>query len=142
MPAVQPHGRWRARRNENDSVKTFAIVAAVLVLAGGNAVTVTLSAPTHRPKINVHWPYVVRVTRGGKPVSARITAQIVDPAGGVHPVEFGANTKLITNFRFRGVFRDYIVWPPESRGIPLKFRVIVVGTGFRRVTSYTVIPHA
>ncbi len=119
----------------------LAIVAATLALVGAGTVKVSLTAPTHTPKINVHWPYVVRATRDGKPVTARITAQIVDPVGGVHPVEFGANTKNVTNWRFKGVFRDYIIWPPESRGFPLKLRVIVVGKGFRRVLSYTVTPH-
>ena len=50
---------------------------------------VTLTAPTHTPKINVRWYYTVRATRDGKPVAARLTAQIVDPIGGVHPVQFG-----------------------------------------------------
>jgi hypothetical protein len=121
-------------------VKTLAITAVALALAGGSAVKVTLSAPTHRPKINVHWAYAVRATRDGKPVAARITAQIVDPIGGVHPVQFGQSTKNITNFRFRGVFRDYVIWPAESRGFTLKLRAIVVGKGFRKVLVYAVTP--
>jgi hypothetical protein len=121
-------------------VKTLAIVVGALVLAGGSSVKVTLTAPTHRPRVNVHWRYAVHATRSGKPVTARITAQIVDPIGGVHPVQFGSSTRDIKNFRFRGVFRDYVIWPPESRGFPLALRLIVVGTGFRKVLTYTVTP--
>jgi hypothetical protein len=103
---------------------------------------VTLNAPGHTPKINTHWNYAVHATLGGKPASARITAQIVDPIGGTHPVEFGSSTKKITNRPFKGIFRDYIIWPPSSRGIPLRLRVIVrIGTA-RKTIDYRVTPHA
>jgi hypothetical protein len=103
---------------------------------------VTLTAPGHTPKINTRWYYVVRATVGATPVSARITAQIVDPIGNAHPVQFGKSTKNITNWPFKGVFRDYIVWPKSSRGVPLKLRVVVrVGT-IRKTLTYSVTPHA
>ncbi len=117
-----------------------------IVLAGslllGSPLKATLSAPGHTPKINTRWYYVVHATRGGKPVAARLTAQIVDPIGGRHPVEFGANTKTITNWPFKGVFRDYIIWPPSSRGIPLKLRLVVRSGGSTKVIIYAVTPHA
>jgi hypothetical protein len=120
------------------------MAGAALALAGGSAVKVkvSLTAPTHTPTINVHWPYSVRATRSGKPVRGRITVRLVDPIGGVHPVQLGSTTTNITNLRFRGVFRDYIIWPAESRGFPLKLRVIVVGKGFRNVLEYGVTPKA
>jgi diadenosine tetraphosphatase ApaH/serine/threonine PP2A family protein phosphatase len=59
---------------------------------------------------------------------------------GRHPVEFGTSTKKITSWPFKGVFRDFIVWPRESRGIPLKFRVIVVVGRAKRVVDYAVTP--
>jgi hypothetical protein len=127
--------------DQEEVVKTLAI-AAVALVASGSAVKVTISAPTHRPRINVRWHYVVRATRDGRPITARITVQVVDPIGGVHPVQFGSSTKSITRFRFRGVFRDYIIWPPESRGFTLKVRAIVVGKGVRKVVLYAVTPHA
>ena len=99
---------------------------------------VTLAAPTHSPRVNVRWRYAVSVTEAGKPVEARITAQIVDPIGGTHPVEFGASTKHITNWPFKGVFRDFIIWPAESRGVPLTFRVTVVAGKVRKVLDYRV----
>jgi hypothetical protein len=92
--------------------------------------------------VNVRWHYTVRAIRDGKPVRARLTVQIVDPIGGVHAVMFGSSTKKIINWRFRGAFRDYVIWPPESRGFPLKFRVIVSGKGFRKVITYRITSHA
>src|SRR5438552_15151377 len=61
-------------------------VAGALLVA---AVQVTFSAPGHTPKIKTRWYYVVRATQGGEPVAARLTAQIVDPIGGAHPLTFG-----------------------------------------------------
>jgi len=116
-----------------------------LTLAGtllGAPLSATLTAPGHTPKINTHWNYVVRATRGGKPVAATLTAQIIDPIGGRHPVKFGANTKTITNWPFKGVFRDYIIWPASSRGVPLKLRLVVRAGGGTRVIMYAVISHA
>jgi hypothetical protein len=96
----------------------------------------TLSAPTHTPKANAKWFYVVRATSGGKPVRATITSQIVDPFGGVHAVEFGDTHRLITNRPFRGVFRDFVRFPAESQGSRLTFRVTVRALGARRVLTY------
>lgn len=124
-------------------MKLVAVVFAALgLLTTGTGVKVTLTAPTHTPKINVHWPYTVRVTQNGNVVAARITAQIVDPTGGVHPVQFGRNTKNITNWAFKGVFRDYVIWPASSRGIPLTFRITVVAVHTKKVIAYRVTPHA
>jgi hypothetical protein len=120
----------------------MALSAALLSALAVASPQVTLTAPGHTPKINTHWNYAVRVTQGGHPVRARLTAQIVDPIGGVHAVQFGKSTKNITNWPFTGVFRDYIIWPPSSRGIPLKLRLIVrVGT-VRKTLVYRVTSHA
>ena len=94
-------------------------------LAVAAAVTVLLAAPGHSPKTGTHWSYTVRATGDGKPTAARLTAQIVDPIGGRHPVTFGASSKPITNWAFRGTFRDYVIWPASSRGVPLTFRLVV-----------------
>ena len=119
---------------------TTAAAALAGSLAGGASLKVTVSAPGHTPKIGPHWVYMVRATEGGKPATGELTEQIVDPLGGRHAVEFGTSTKTITNWRFKGVFRDFIVWPPDSRGIPLTFRVIVVVGGAKRVVDYRVTP--
>jgi hypothetical protein len=121
---------------------TIANLAAAGSLLAAAPVQATLTAPTHTPKIKTRWYYTVRVTQGGEPAGAKITAQIVDPIGGVHPVEFGPTTKKITNFPFKGTFRDYIIWPPESRGVPLTFRVIVRVATVKKTLLYRVTPHA
>jgi hypothetical protein len=121
---------------------TVAAALASLALVAGAPLKVTLKAPGHSPKVNKRWYYTVHATRAGKPVVARLTAQIVDPIGGVHPVEFGRSTKKIVRWRFRGTFRDFIIWPRSSRGIPLKLRLRVVAGSSRRVIVYRVVPRA
>src|SRR5690242_11819442 len=105
----------------------LATLAFAASLFGGGAapVKVTVVAPNHAPRISTHWKYSVTVTSGGKPVAARLTAQIVDPLGGSHPVQLGLTKIDITNRPVKGTFRDFIIWPPDSRGIPLTLRVIV-----------------
>jgi hypothetical protein len=117
---------------------SLCVAALALPAAVGAAppFRATLSAPTHTPKANAKWFYVVRATSGGKPVRATITSQIVDPFGGVHAVEFGDTHRFVTNRPFRGVFRDFVRFPPESQGIRLTFRVTVRALGARRVLTY------
>jgi hypothetical protein len=118
------------------------VAALALSASAGSApgVTATFAASTHTPKVNAKWAYTVRVWRGGKPVRATITSQIVDPYGGVHPVPFGCCTRNVVNHPFTGVFRDYALYPPESQGFKLTFRATVrVGTA-KRVLRYWVKP--
>lgn len=115
----------------------LALVVTLLVTA---SLKVTVSAPSHTPRINTHWNYSVRATEGGKLVVGKISARIVDPLGGSHPVQFGASTKNITNWPFRGVFRDFIIWPASSRGIPLKLRIVVRVGGVTKAVTYAVTP--
>ena len=125
---------------------SVAAHAAGLAAAGGllvaaPATNVTLHAPGHSPRIKTHWNYSVTVTRGGKPVPATITAQIVDPLGQAHIVQFGNTTKNVKNFPFTGMFRDFVIWPAESRGIPLTFRLTVKSGPTKKVIGYHVTPH-
>lgn len=122
-----------------------ALAALVLPLAAGTAAAppfkATFKAPTHTPKINVKWPYEVRVTDlKGKPIKATITTEIVDPLGGVHAVEFGCCKKYVVNHPFTGVFRDYMKFPPESKGFPLTIRATLKAAGGKRVLTYVVTP--
>ena len=104
------------------------------------AVAVSLTAPTHTPAIDTKWRYSLNVTSAGKPVRASVTVQIVDPFGGVHPVEYGARKKNIVNHIFIGTFRDYVEFPRESRGFKLTLRFTVRALGQRRVVTYWVRP--
>jgi hypothetical protein len=117
-----------------------AILLSFLALQGA-PFKATLTTAGHTPKVNARWAYSVKVTTAaGKPIAARITVQTKDPLGGVHPIEFFNVKKNIVNYPIKGVFRDAITWPPESRGIPLTLRVIVSAAGGRKVLSYAVIP--
>ena len=124
---------------------TGTVALASLIAMGTVAVApvhLAVHAATHTPRINSRWAYTVRVTRGAEFTAGKITVQIVDPIGGVHPVEFGANTKKVTNVPIKGTFRDYMIFPASARGIPLKIRVtVVVGTS-RSVVNYPVTPRA
>lgn len=118
---------------------------ALLGLAAGAAAVAplhaTLTAPGHTAKVGTHWNYAVHATRGGKPVAARLTEQIVDPIGGRHPVTYANTRKPITNWPFKGTFRDYIIWPRSSRGVPLTLHLVVRSRGTTKVIKYVVTPH-
>jgi len=122
-------------------VVTALTMAATAFAASAVAFRATLVAGTHRPAIDTRWPYAVKVVDlKGQPLRARISVAVVDPIGGVHPTEFYASTKIVKNIPFRGTFRDAVKFPPESRSIPLTFRVTVkVGTA-TKVLKYAVTP--
>jgi hypothetical protein len=126
---------------------TFATATAAFALSGSlllgtTAPRVSLQDPGPTPKLGVHWNYSVTArSADGKPVAALLTVQIVDPIGGVHPVQFGTSKKNITNWPFTGTFRDFIIWPASSRGIPVQLRVTVKVGARKRVLTLTVTPH-
>jgi hypothetical protein len=121
----------------------MSMLAAVVA-----ALTVTFTAPGHAPRIGQSdsvgpkWFYVVKVTRAGKPVHALLTMQIVDPLGTAHPVAVGPTTKPITRLPIAGRYHDYMIFPPESRGVPLTIRITVTAAGAKRVLAYVVTPRA
>ena len=119
-------------------MKLIAAALATATLATG-PVRATLSAPTHHPTVNTKWRYVLHVTEDGRAIAARITAQIVDPIGGVHPVALGSSTKPIRNYPIKGAFRDYIIWPSDSRGIRLTLRITVRAGGTKKIVKYWVV---
>jgi hypothetical protein len=119
----------------------LAALASATVLAA-TPVKVTVTAPGHAPPVGVRWNYSVAATVGGRQVKGLITEQIVDPIGGTHPVQFGSGKKIIKNWPFKGVFRDFMIWPKSSRGVPLTWRITVVVGKTKRVVNYKVTPHA
>ena len=121
-------------------MKLTALTVAASVLAAGSGVKATLTAQTHTPKVKTKWYYSVRVTNGGKPAAARLTAQILDPIGGVNPVDYDATKKPITNFPFKGTFRDYIIWPADAKGFTLTLRLTVKTATAKKVLKYSVTP--
>jgi hypothetical protein len=122
-------------------MKLVVVVVTALALQGA-AFKATFVGGGHAPPINTRWAYSVKVTDAkGKALAARISAVVVDPIGAVHPVEFFSSaTKHVTNFPIKGTFKDAIIWPPESGGYELTFRVTVkVGTT-KRVLTYRLTP--
>lgn len=102
-------------------------------------IRVTLFAPGHSVKVNATWRYHVRLTnRRGRLLPGKITIQIVDPLGTAHPVQYDDTKQNITNRPFDGVFRDYVQFPPASRGFTLRFRAIVKAAGSRATITYRV----
>jgi hypothetical protein len=105
----------------------LALVAVALVavpLAGAaTGIKAALNAPKAEPKINVKWPYSIKATDlKGKAVRATVTAVVIDPLGTVHTMDYGPTgppnpgpRKPIKNWPFKGTFRDYIIFPPDSR---------------------------
>ena len=117
----------------------LALLAAVTAAAA--PFHATLAAPTHTPKADVRWNYTVRVTDlKGRPLAARLTVQVSDPFGGLHPVEFGSTTKHIVNWPVKGRFTDFVRWPAASKGFRLTVRVTVKANGATRRLEYWVKP--
>ena len=139
----------RARHTYDSLVRVLRclVVAGVLTLptlavaAPSPTITVTITARTHLPKLIVKWPYELRVTgAGGRPLKALLTMNVLDPFGGVHPVQLGDTTRVISRLPIVGVFRDFMRWPPDSKGFKLTVRATVrVGT-VTRVATYVVQP--
>jgi hypothetical protein len=117
-----------------------AMLAGPAAAAAPTGVRVTIVGPNHAPRVVTKWQYAVHVTSGGKPVAARLTERIVDPLGGTHAVQYGPTKKDIVAWPINGTFRDYIIWPADSRGIPLKLRAIVTVGGAKHVAEFTVTP--
>jgi hypothetical protein len=96
---------------------------AVPLAGAATGIKATLKAPATEPNVNVKWPYSIKVTNlQGKAMRATLTAVVIDPLGTVHPIDYGPTgppnpgpPKPIKNWPFKGTFRDYIIFPPDSR---------------------------
>jgi hypothetical protein len=125
-------------------VNPLAIACAALALNSA-PFTATISSSGHTPKINTKWAYSIKVVDpAGKPLAATISAVVVDPLGGIHPVSLpGVGSKpgkMLTNYPIRGTLSSTVVWPVTARGYPLVFRVIVRAAGAKRTIKYTLTP--
>jgi hypothetical protein len=123
---------------EHNDDMLVAFAAAAVIAAAPLKVTVT--APNHAPPVGLRWNYSVAATVGGRHVKGLITEVIVDPIGGVHPIQFGNTKQIIKNRPFKGVFRDFIIWPKSSRGVPVTWRITVVVGKTKRVVNYKITP--
>ena len=134
------------------------VLALLLVPVAGAAVGLkaTLKTPATQPRINVKWPYSIKVTNlNGAPVRATVTAVVIDPLGTVHPVDYGPTgppnpgpRKPVTNWPFKGTFRDYMIFPPDARlatqlgGLTLRWTVKakVGGKTYKKILKRLVKP--
>lgn len=119
------------------------VLALLLVPAAAAAPPrVVFHAPTHTPKVNVRWPWSITVsTQAGAPLPATISVAIVDPIGGVNPVEYDCcKKKFISNVRIKGRFADKVIYPVISKGYRLTFRVTVKTRLGTRVVNYWIKP--
>jgi hypothetical protein len=125
-------------------VNPLAVACAALALNSA-PFTTTMSTSGHTPKINTKWAYSIKVVDpAGKPIAATISAVVVDPIGGIHPVHL-ANVgstpgKVLTNYPIRGTLSSSVVWPVTARGYPLVFKVVVRAAGANRTIKYTLTP--
>ena len=116
-------------------------IALALPLAAGAAgsFNVTFKASKHTPRVNEKWTWSVKVTDpAGKLLPARISAVVIDPIGGVHPVEYGCCAKkFITNVPIKGTFRDFVQYPLAAKGYRITFKVTVkTARGTKAVTYW------
>ncbi len=89
-----------------------------------------LYAPTHHPRANHRWRIRITArTRGGRALHAEVRYQFL-----FH----GQVVSRQSHYRFRGTFRDTIVWPRKSIGYPLTFRAVVTTRLGRRNLDYAV----
>jgi hypothetical protein len=126
-------------------VLSLLLVASLFVPATAAARTdagprLVFRAATHTPKVNARWPWsVVVTTAAGRRLPATVSVAIVDPIGGVHPVEYGCcKGRFITNVKTQGRFADYVQFPLSAKGFRLTFRVTVKTRLGKRTVSYWV----
>lgn len=129
----------------------LALAGILLALAPAATALVpfkaTLKAPAANPQVDVKWWYSIKATDlKRRPIRATLTGKVIDPFGGVHPLDYGPSEPEvpITNRPFRGTFRDYITFPPESRGFVLTLRWTVKakigGKTYKRILIRKVKP--
>jgi hypothetical protein len=111
----------------------------MLELALAAAFKATLSAPTHRPRVNRPWPITIRaMDRTGRPIRARLTMRLLYSGIAVGKVD---NGRVYT---FVGAWREpkgqEIKYPAAARGQRLTFQAVVTARGQTIKLNYWVKP--
>jgi hypothetical protein len=121
-------------------VFALLLVPAAASARANAAPRVVFRAATHTPKVNARWPWsIVVTTPAGRLLPATVSVAIVDPLGGVHPVDYGCCTgRFITNVKTKGRFADYVQFPLSAKGFRLTFRVTAKTRLGKRTVSYWV----
>jgi hypothetical protein len=110
-----------------------ALAAGQGAVAGGAAVRVptlrvTISSPTHQPRVNAPWPVRVTATNAaGEPVAGTLTMLVLFAGAPVAKIDQGHV------YHFDGSWQERpgkaITWPASSQGMPLTFQVVVRADG-------------
>ena len=109
--------------------------AAALALA----FKATLTAPTHRPRVNRPWPVAIRATDlAGHPIRARVTMRFLFSGIPVGKVDNGRVYTFVGTWRERK--GQEIEFPATSRGQRLTFQALVTARGRTIKLNYWVLP--
>jgi hypothetical protein len=93
------------------------------------AVTATLHAGTHHPRVQRPWPIRFTVTSGGRPARASVS------------YEYLLGSQVVahrSHYTFTGHFADIFKWPAAAVGYPLTFRAVIVADGATIDLDYAV----
>ena len=113
------HGQGGAQAAQARSVTAVAPLAHI---------EVTISSPSHTPKVNVPWPVKVTVANAaGKPVAATLTMQVLFAGQPVGKIDNGAVYHFVGTWRERKGHE--ITWPAAARSEPLSLQFIVKADG-------------
>ena len=102
---------------------------AGIVTGTSGAVTATLHAGTHHPKVNQAWPIRFTVTSAGRPTKASVSYEYLFA---------GQVVAHRSHYTFTGHFSDIFRWPSSAVGYPLTFRAVIVSKGARIDLDYPV----
>ncbi len=91
--------------------------APAIVSASSGAVSATMHAGSHHPRVGVLWPVSFTVTRGGRPAHASVSYEYL----------FGGQVVARrSHYIFTGHFSDTFKWPASAVGYPLSLRAVIV----------------
>jgi hypothetical protein len=108
-------------------------------LALALAFKATLTAPTHRPRVNRPWPVTIRATDlVGHPIRARVTMRFLFAGVPVGKVDNGRIYAFVGTWRERK--GQEIEFPATSRGQRLTFQALVTARGRTIRLNYWVLP--
>jgi hypothetical protein len=104
---------------------------AVPSAAGAASFDAHLKAPGHHPKAGKKWPIKVTVRgKRGNPIRAKAFYQYLFN-GQIVATRYPSPHHPTTDhpLKFKGSYRDPIIWPKASIGYKLTFRVVVKAKG-------------
>jgi hypothetical protein len=112
-------------------IVTLAACAALVCALPGTAAascrwSAHLSAPTHHPKADRHWPVTVTTSLHHVRTSAYYAFVFSGRVVSTREIDIHHQASGKTRFHFYWRFRDpTVTWPKRSIGIPLTFRVVL-----------------